>query len=590
VHQFGAAIDAQDGITVQRTQVKIAILSLLLLTAAVRIAAAQGAAVSGVVRDAQGVVQLGALVQVIAADSAQVGTAFTDLHGRYFIPHLVPGRYEVRASAALFVPAMRANLQLRAGAQAIVNLTLNTLFESPTWLPAERRKADEPSDDWKWTLRSAANRPILRLTEDGDLLIVSSSATESPKRAERARAEVTNGDGGFGSSGVHNVIKVDRALDDGADLSLYSNIGTPLGSFSGSPSTEIASRYETRLGFAGAARSVLSYQSHPELVASGGGAAGLESMQLASAQQMQLGDMVELEAGGTVYVVRTSDSAVASRPFLKITAHPSGDWTMGYRMATSQNLQSFAGLDAMQQELPVAVMYQGKMQTEGGVHQEFLVGRKVGPGLVQIGYYRDSLGRVAVSGGGAPVAADMGQDGQSVGNGVLADAANGDFRLLNAGYKTQGVHVTLTEPLNPSMWVAIEYGTGAGLSQKDGVSMSLSDMSTDLAPRNAQTATVALRGSVVRTGTKLRASYHWQPTRIITAVDPYAPFSDEAYLSCYLRQALRLGKLLPSGLEATVDVSNLLAQGYRPFLSADGHTLFLAQTPRTVQAGLAFTF
>ena len=128
----------------QRPQVKIALLPLMLLLAATSAAMGQGAAVSGVVRDAQGVAQLGALVQVVAADSAMAGTAFTDLHGRYFIAHLLPGQYEVRASAALFVPAMRGNLQLRSGAQAVVNLTLSTLFESTAWLPAERRKADEP--------------------------------------------------------------------------------------------------------------------------------------------------------------------------------------------------------------------------------------------------------------------------------------------------------------------------------------------------------------------------------------------------------------------------------------------------------------
>ena len=176
----------------QRPRVKIAFVSLMLLTVAVRVAAGQGgAAVSGVVRDAQGVAQLGALVQVVANNSAVLGTAFTDLHGRYLIPHLVPGKYEVRASAALFVPAMRDNLQLRAGAQAVVNLTLNTLFESATWIPAERRKADEPSDDWKWTMRSAANRPILRLAEDGDVILVSSSAAEPPRKQAQAEDSFT---------------------------------------------------------------------------------------------------------------------------------------------------------------------------------------------------------------------------------------------------------------------------------------------------------------------------------------------------------------------------------------------------------------
>ena len=109
------------------------------------------------------------------------------------------------------MPAMRGNLQLSQGARAIVNLTLNTLFEPTAWLPAERRKADEPSDDWKWTLRSAANRPILRLVDDGNSMEVSSSVMETRRPAARAMASVTAGDGGFGANGLHNVLRVDRS-------------------------------------------------------------------------------------------------------------------------------------------------------------------------------------------------------------------------------------------------------------------------------------------------------------------------------------------------------------------------------------------
>lgn len=597
---FGAAIDAQDGLTVQRPQVriqiKIVVLSLLLLAAGGSEASAQSAMVTGVVRDAHGVAQLGAMVQVIANDSALVGTAFTDLHGRYLVAHLVPGNYQVKASAALFVPAMRTNLQLRSGAQAVVNLTLNTLFEPATWLPAERRQADEPSDDWKWTLRSAANRPILRLVEDGDVIMVSSSTTETPKIPDRLRAEVRGGGSGFGDSGVHNVLVLDRVLDDGAGLTMHADFGTqPSAASNGKPSSkpsmEIATGFGTQLGIAGAARTVVTYQSHPELVgADAAGASGLEAIQMASAQQMHIGDFADVEAGGTVYVVRTSGYAAASRPFLKVMAHPGEAWTVGYRMATSQDLQSFAGLDAVRQQLPIAVMYRGKMQTEGGLHQEFAVGRKLGKGMVQVSYYRDSLSHVQVSGGGALDSADLAQQTQSGRNGVIADSTTGSFRFLNAGYKTNGVSMTVSEPLTSDIWMAVEYGTGAGLSLQDGTAMTLAGVTSGLAPETAQTATLALRGRVVRSGTRVRAAYRWQPSRIVTAVDPYAPFSDEAYLSCYLRQAVRLGKLLPPGLDATVDVSNLLAQGYRPFLSADGQTLFLAQTPRTLQAGLAFTF
>jgi len=575
---------------VQRPQVKIAIVSVMLLAAAGPFAAAQRAAVSGVVRDAQGVAQMGALVQIIAEDSAVLGTAFTDLHGRYLIPHLLPGKYDVRATAALFVPAMRNNLQLRAGAQAVVNLTLNTLFESATWIPAERRKADEPSDDWTWTLRSAANRPILKLTEDDDVIMVSSSVTESQtKHIDRARAEMTAGDGGFGSSGVHNVFVLDRTLDDGAGMRLHADIGKQPGPTAVGPSTDVAAGYESRLGFGGAGRAVVSYQSHPELVSSGV-VPGFDAMQVMTAQRMQLGDLAEVEAGGTIYVVRSMGYASAARPFLKISAHPVKSWTVGYRMATSQNLQSFSGLDTVQQELPIAANYQGRLQTEQGVHHEFSASRKIGQGQLKVAYYRDNLTRVAVAGGGALGPADIQVTGPPSPNGIVADSTTGNFRFLNSGYKAQGINVMFTEPLTSSLWMAVEYATGAGLAAKDGAVLSLPTIANDLTSQAAQSATIALHGRVIHTGTRIRASYRWQPTRLVTAVDPYASFGDEAYFGCSMRQALKMGHLLPAGLDATVEVTNLLAQGYRPFLSEDGKTLFLAQSPRTLQAGLAFTF
>jgi hypothetical protein len=576
---------------VQRSQVKIALLALMLSTASICLAVGPGATVTGVVRDADGVAQMGALVQVLASDSALVRTAFTDLHGRYLVTRLIPGRYQVRATAALFVPTTRGDLRLRPGAEAIVNLTLNTIFDATTWIPAERRKADEPGDDWKWTLRSAVNRPILRMAaDDGNVMTVSSSVTEeSSKSTSRMRAGVSSGDGGFANGGVHNVITVDRVLDDGSGMVVRGDIGTGLGPTLGSPSMNIASGFERKQGFAGSSRLVASYQSHPEMLGSEG-APGLQTLQLASAEKMQIGDFADVEVGGILYVVHAAGYAVASRPFLKVAAHPSEAWTLGYRMATSRDLQSYGGLNTVQQEMPVAITSHGRMRTESGLHHEFAIGRKLGPGLVQLDYYLDSLNQVMVEGGGSLSPDDIAQADESPMAGVLADQTTGSFRLLNAGYKTQGMNLMLSEPITSNMWVALEYSTGAALTAKDEDVLTMEDMSTALKPMTSQTATLALKGKVLRSGTSIRAAYRWQPARMVTAVNPYAAFSDQAYLSCYLRQVIKLGNFLPPGLEATVDVTNLLAQGYRPFLSADGKTLFLAQSPRALQAGLAVTF
>jgi len=576
---------------VHRSQVKIAILAVMLTVAVTSRAAGPVAAVSGVVRDAQGVAQMGALVQVLTQNSVMVGTAFTDLHGHYLIADLIPGKYEVRATATLYAPALKGNLQLRPGAKAIVNLTLNALFDSASWLPAERRRADEPSDDWKWTLRSSANQPILRLVEDQQVMMVSSSATENINPWTHAHATVTSGDGGFASGGIHNVFSIDRVLDDGADMTLRADIGTPTGPFIHGPSTELAAGYQRRLGFAGEARTVVSYQSHPEIVGSGG-VSRLDSMQMGSAQKMDLGDTVEVEVGSAVYLVHTADYSVASRPFLRVTAHPFSGWSIGYRMATSRDLQSFQGLDTVQMEAPVTVMSQGWMQTERGLHQEFSAGHKLGKGLVQIAYYHDNMNRVAVSGIGALTPGDLalaGAPGTSS-SGLVADTATDTFRFLSDGYSTRGVNVVLSEPITQAMWVALEYSNGAALSSGEGALTTLPNVATDLKPVVSQSVTVAVKGRVVHSGTRLRAAYRWQPERLVTAVNPYASFGDQAYFSFYVRQPIRCGSLLPSGLEATVDVTNLLAQGYRPFLSNDGQTLLLAQSPRTIQAGLAFNF
>lgn len=563
------------------------------MTVSLRGWAAAPAAVSGVVRDGQGVAQMGALVQVMGPNAALVGTAFTDLHGRYLIANLIPGRYQVRASAALFVPAMHGNLQLTPGTRAVVNLTMNAIFDAAAWLPAERRKADEPKDDWTWTLRSVANKPILRVfDEDGNEVIMSSSATERKKPADKARAGVQSGDGGFGTGGIHNVFQMDRSMPDGSDVEVRADLGAQTGPYLKAPSTSLQAGYQRRLGFTGAGRLVTSYQSHPEMIGTGG-TRGLEAIQLASAQKTQLGDMVDLEVGGTVYVLRGAGYGMASRPFLKITAHPTGQWSAGYRMATSRDLQSYGGLDTVELELPVGVMEQGHMRTESGLHQELSVGRKAGRGLVQVSYYRDDLRRVMLSGGGQLEVADLTPAAVpgAAANGILADTATGAFRMLGAGYQSQGVNLLMTEPVTPGLWVAVEYSTGDALAApEDKQSMELDKISAELKPRATQSATIALKGRVIHSGTQVRASYRYQPETTVTAVNSFAAFSDQAYLSFLIRQPIRCGKVLPDGLEATVDITNLLEQGYRPVLSRDGHMLFLAQTPRMIQAGLAFNF
>jgi hypothetical protein len=552
--------------------------------------AASTAAVSGVVRDAQGVAQMGAMVQVLAAGSVSVGTAFTDMYGRYRIANLVPGRYQVQATAALFVPAIRANLRLATGMRATVNLTLNMLSDPAAWLPAERRRPDEPGDDWTWTLRSEVARPILRILGDGEAVMVSANA-EGPRGAKsvEARASVASGGGGFGEGGIHTVVVLDRASESGRDLMLRGDLAAMGARGTGG---QVDAGYERRGAFGGATRVVASYASHPEMMtadaATGLQATGLQTMRIASADRIKLGDTVDLEAGGTIYAIHTSASALAAQPFLRVTMHPGEVWAVSYRLATSRDVQGFDALDSIAAELPMTAMSDGRPCAESGRHQEIALGRKAGPGLVQAAVYRDAIERAGISGVGAMGAADLTANG--AGNSAVADAMTETFQLLSGGYTARGVSVTVSEPVKRNLWAALQLESGAALTAVDTAAQRLPEVIAGLHARMAQAETLSLDGRVVRTGTKLRVAYRWQPVHLVTAVAPYEAFSDQGYLGFYVRQALKWGDRLPAGLEATIDVTNLLAQGYQPFLSADGRTLYLAQSPRMARAGLSFTF
>ena len=163
--------------------------AVLIVLAAAPVYGAVSASVSGVVCDSAGVPQIGAEVQVLRPDLSVVASVYTDGAGHFLIASLMPGRYALKAIGPSFLPALRENVRVRGG--TVVNLTLNTLYEVLQWLPAAPRVRNSQTDDWAWTLRSAANRPLLRWLEDGplsgcDRWLGSKAETEGPAHGDGA--------------------------------------------------------------------------------------------------------------------------------------------------------------------------------------------------------------------------------------------------------------------------------------------------------------------------------------------------------------------------------------------------------------------
>jgi hypothetical protein len=558
-------------------------------SAASSFAVPAAATISGTVRDINGAPQMGAMIELLDGDASSVATAFSDVHGRYILPAILPGHYELRATAAFFLPILRSNVRLQAGAQAIVNLTMSTMFEAENWLPAERRRADEPVDDWKWTLRSTANRPLLRLTDE-DGAPVSSSAEQTSRLVTQGRVTVTSGDGTFGDGGMHQALVLNRTLEDGDGAVMRADVGDAQDGYAPAPSVALSAGYERRSPLGGSTRLLSSFQSHPELT--DGNVAGFQVLQLASTQQIVLGDAVRIDVGTLVAAERLEATRLESEPYLNVTVRPGTDVVVEYRYASGRQVQSADDLDRLRPMLTVLTDANGRPLSDRGSHNELSVSRKLGDStVISFAGFADSFSHGAIAGGGEIERASQQSTPQSALQpmAVIADPTTGTFEVATAGYSGRGMSAGVMQSLTPTLSAWVEYDMGTAL-RGSGEVASVSSLTANVKPQMSQAASAAIRGRILRTGTALKAEYRWQPARTLTQVNAYNVSPDEAYLSFYVRQRLWCGRLLPQGMDAVVEATNLLEQGYQPVLAADGTTLFLAQVPRAIQGGLAFNF
>jgi hypothetical protein len=558
--------------------------------AAPRSGMSSAAAISGVVRDVHGTPHMGALVELIRAD-ATIAVAFSDAHGRYILPSVLPGQYQLRATAAFFVPALRSNVHLQGGVQTIVNLTMSAVFDADNWLPTQRRRADEPVDDWKWALRSTADRPLLRLVDPETGVAVSTSS--SPERGTQAfsegRVSVMNGDGSFGDGGLHQALLLNRSMGDGDGAVLRADIGDPASITAPGASIAVTAGFEHHTILGGSTRLVTAMQSHPELTngSQPGFGPGFEVLQMATTQQLALGDAVLIDAGTLMEAERLEQTRIQTLPYIRVMVRPTDNVMVEYRFAAGREIQSADDLDRLKPSLTVITDGRGRPLGNKGSHHEVAVSRRVGQTVLSASAFADRVSYASIGGSGLLSRADLQQTS------IVEDPKTGTFQTAAAGFAGRGISLSAMRPLTPALSVWAEYDLGTALSGSSFVGQSVpavTALTQGLKPVLASAGSVSIRGKILHTGTSLKAEYRWQPLRTLTQVNAYNATPEEAYMSFYLRQRLWCGRFLPQGVDAVFEATNLLEQGYQPVLAPDGHTLFLAQVPRGIQGGLAFNF
>ena len=533
------------------------------------------ASVSGLVRDSAGVPQIGAEVELLGPDLSIVASAYTNGDGRFLISSLTPGRYILKAMGPSFLPSQRENVKVRAA--TIVNLTLYTLYEVIQWLPAQPRSGSAQKDDWAWTLRSAANRPLLRWLEDGPLIVDTEGSGALPKL--KARIMATGQAGTFGENGerfstaVEDTPSSSRELMARVDFAPDSDGGM-----------ESMLGFHQDLGFAGSVQSVAAVSIAPEVVS--GGNSGLEEATVRSSELMHFGEAAEVEVGSNAVAGRLTGASpstvTALLPYATVAWHD-GDSTVRYRMATMVPDQLGSTSEAAVW-LPAVAERNGTLTIAHGSHQEIGWERRTDASGVSVVLFADHIDNPVLEAQGhfAP---------GKVPAAVLFDRMSNLMRAAGPAYGSHGLQASVERRLPGGSHVRFSYASGNALVMPALPQAStLTDVLAAAHSRRAQTFAISLSGTLDGTGTQWRASYTWQPDDAVTAVAPFAQEMAEPYLNLHFRQPIRIARDGSTGLEALLDMRNLLAEGYQPYILSDGSLLFFAQEQRGLSAGLAFTF
>ena len=515
---------------------------------------------------------MGAVVQILGSAN-YVLTVFTDGAGYYTANGLLPGLYSLRVTAPSFLPALREKVGIRPGASLNVNVTLNTLLGVMQLGPT---RAVPDDDDWKWTLRSVANRPILRVFDD-------------PTAAEQQDHELTGSlsffggsvAGGYGTgSDMSTSFTLERSIFDDGHLNFAGNVGYG----DGTPSAAVLRAGYSRLLVNGSEPSVaLTVRrfaaSDPNLHN-----AALGAFALSAEDNFAVSDVLEFRFGSELQTIQFLGRVTAVRPHGSADLHLSPNNVLEYAYSTSRpDLRAEKGFDSSPADLsesnPRVSLLNYVPKVERAHHHELSFSHRQGKTNMQVAVFTDRIVDPVLTGVG-DVTADGGY--------LLPDISSGTFSYAGNNFNTDGVRVVLQHKFSEDLTATLDYAVGGvlDLSKPD---VPLQNAPSWISTQRRHAVAAKLSGTVPHTHTRWITSYRWVNGTAITPVDMFNASAGQSdpYLNIFVRQPI---PSLGGHMEAIIDLRNLLAQGYVPVLGQDGQTVYLVQSARSVRGGIAFTF
>jgi len=538
-------------------------------------AAERPGAISGYVRDSSGIPQMGAVVE-IAGRAARTLTVFTDPSGFYSVADLLPGSYTLKVSAPSFLPALREKIGLQPGTSVHVNITLNTLLNAMRVAPLHGTSDD---DAWKWTLRSVANRPVLRVFDDP------ASGPEKQDHDFKASLSFLAGSeaGSYGSgSDMSTAFSLERSIFSVDRVALSGNVGYG----DGLPVAVLRAMYSHRLPDGSGPSMAVTVRrfaaADPNLHN-----AALQALALSAGDDLAIGDVLELKFGSELQTIQFLGRVTAFRPYGSVELHASPDTVIGYDYATSlPSTRDEKGFDSAPADLseadPRVSVTNYATRLERAHHQELNVSHRLGKNSMQVALFADRVENTALLGTGQAT---------SAGGFLLPDVSSGTFTYAGDTLNTQGLRVVLERKFSSDLTATLDYAFG-GVLDLTSPDIAIQNVGQSLTTQRRHALAAKFSGTAPRTHTRWITSYRWVGGSALTPVDMFnaSPGQSDPFLNVFIRQPIPTLGFPPAHMEALIDLRNLLAQGYVPVIGQDGQTVYLVQSARSVRGGVTINF
>ena len=531
--------------------------------------------ISGFVRSATGAPQMGAIVEVFTSASNSI-TVFTNERGFYAATGLLPGLYNVRVSVPSFLPSVRERLTLRSGATLLVNLTLSTIFQG---LQVSPRSTVADDDDWKWTLRSVASRPVLRVFDPSGKASEKEKAQEPALRTSLAFLAGSDSDRYGGASDLNTHFLLEHSVSPQGTVAFGGNFGYG----SSAPSALLTASYKHNLPNGSTPEVAFTFRrlAAPDPILRD---AALAALSVRVSDSMSFGDVLELHFGSEMQTVQFMRRVNAALPFGTADIHLNPNTVLEYSYMSA--VPEDSGEVDLKRTSEKVLDFSPRISIRGFNpalerlhHHEVSLAHRSGKNRVMVALYSDRVGDPALLGVGSASS----ENGE-----VLQNAYSGTFSYQGPDFSARGMRAVLQRKLTEDLTATLDYAYG-GVLDLGTENVSLDSARSSMRRENRHAFSARMNGVIPASKTHWMTSYRWTGGRALTPVDMFNGSAGAAqpFLNVMVRQPL---PGMPGHMEALLDLRNLLAEGYVPVIGQDGRTVYLVQSERAIRGGVAFTF